>query len=588
MIDFTWKIGGEAGFGIMTTGLVFSKIASRLGYYIFDTIEYPSLIRGGHNAYEVRVSAEKIHHLKKEIDVLVCLNEETFKKHQQRLTINSLVIFDEDEFKIKGKKYKKISIPLEKILLDLHGPVIMKNTIALGASLAVLGGKVDELLKIIVEQFGRKGEEVVNFNKQFAQTGYDYVKKKYPQQIRPLLIKKSLENKLVMTGNDAFSLASVIADCRFFCSYPMTPSSSVLTTLAAWQKKTGIVVRHAEDEISVINTALGTSFTGVRSAVGTSGGGFALMVEAVSLSGITETPLVIFLAQRPGPATGMPTWTEQGDLLFAVYAGHGEFPKIVLAPGDVEEMVELTGKAFNLADIYQLPVIVLSDMLLSESHESISKKFIDDFIKSYKVKRGKFLKEMTNDKLQMTNQVQNPNVKSKNFLRYKITKDGISPRLIPGTPEYFYQANSYEHLEDGHTTEEAEPRKNQVEKRNRKWLTYLKEDFSLPKVYGDLEKAKTVFVSWGSGKGAVLEAQKQLGNTALIHFTHVYPLDKEKVRPFFQKKKRYILVESNSWGQFGKLLQQETGVEIKERILKYDGRPITAEEVVKHVNSLTR
>jgi len=588
MIDFTWKIGGEAGFGIMTTGLVFSKIASRLGYYIFDTIEYPSLIRGGHNAYEVRVSAEKIHHLKKEIDVLVCLNEETFKKHQQRLTINSLVIFDEDEFKIKGKKYKKISIPLEKILLDLHGPVIMKNTIALGASLAVLGGKVDELLKIIVEQFGRKGEEVVNFNKQFAQTGYDYVKKKYPQQIRPLLIKKSLESKLVMTGNDAFSLASVIADCRFFCSYPMTPSSSVLTTLAAWQKKTGIVVRHAEDEISVINTALGTSFTGVRSAVGTSGGGFALMVEAVSLSGITETPLVIFLAQRPGPATGMPTWTEQGDLLFAVYAGHGEFPKIVLAPGDVEEMVELTGKAFNLADIYQLPVIVLSDMLLSESHESISKKFIDDFIKSYKVKRGKFLKEMTNDKLQMTNQVQNPNVKSKNFLRYKITKDGISPRLIPGTPEYFYQANSYEHLEDGHTTEEAEPRKNQVEKRNRKWLTYLKEDFSLPKVYGDLEKAKTVFVSWGSGKGTVLEAQKQLGNTALIHFTHVYPLDKEKVRPFFQKKKRYILVESNSWGQFGKLLQQETGVEIKERILKYDGRPITAEEVVKHVNSLTR
>ena len=588
MIDFTWKIGGEAGFGIMTTGLVFSKIASRLGYYIFDTIEYPSLIRGGHNAYEVRVSAEKIHHLKKEIDVLVCLNEETFKKHQQRLTINSLVIFDEDEFKIKGKKYKKISIPLEKILLDLHGPVIMKNTIALGASLAVLGGKVDELLKIIVEQFGRKGEEVVNFNKQFAQTGYDYVKKKYPQQIRPLLIKKSLESKLVMTGNDAFSLASVIADCRFFCSYPMTPSSSVLTTLAAWQKKTGIVVRHAEDEISVINTALGTSFTGVRSAVGTSGGGFALMVEAVSLSGITETPLVIFLAQRPGPATGMPTWTEQGDLLFAVYAGHGEFPKIVLAPGDVKEMVELTGKAFNLADIYQLPVIVLSDMLLSESHESISKKFIDDFIKSYKVKRGKFLKEMTNDKLQMTNQVQNPNVKSKNFLRYKITKDGISPRLIPGTPEYFYQANSYEHLEDGHTTEEAEPRKNQVEKRNRKWLTYLKEDFSLPKVYGDLEKAKTVFVSWGSGKGAVLEAQKQLGNTALIHFTHVYPLDKEKVRPFFQKKKRYILVESNSWGQFGKLLQQETGVEIKERILKYDGRPITAEEVVKHVNSLTR
>ena len=305
------------------------------------------------------------------------------------------------------------------------------------------------------------------------------------------------------------------------------------------------------------------------------------MVEAVSLAGVTETPIVIFLSQRPGPATGMPTWTEQSDLLFTVHAGHGEFPKIVLAPGDVEEMIELTAKAFNLADVYQLPVVVMSDMFLSEGHKSVSKKFVDDFIANYKVNRGKLLKEITNDKLQMTNQVQNSNVKSKNFLRYKITEDGISERLIPGIPGYYFQANSYEHLEDGHTTEEAKPRIDQVDKRNKKWQTYLEKDFSLPKVYGDLEKAETVLVSWGSVKGSIIEAQKTLENTAFIHFNHVYPLDKDKIRKLFSAKKRYILLENNSWGQMGKLLAMETGVEIEEKILKYDGRPIWTEEIIR-------
>jgi 2-oxoglutarate ferredoxin oxidoreductase subunit alpha len=573
MIDFTWKIGGEAGFGIMTTGLVFSKIASRSGYHIFDYVEYPSLIRGGHNAYEVHVSSDKISYLSPEIDVLVCLNEETYENHKKRLTKESFVIFDEKDFSIKDKNIKLISVPFNKILTDLKGKPVMKNTIALGASLAVVGGEINELLKMIEEQFGRKGPEVVNFNKQFTQSGYNYVKKNYSKLIANWLAKKSLPDKLVMTGNDAFSLASVISDCRLYCAYPMTPSSSVLTTLAAWQEKDGMIVRHAEDEISVINTAIGASFAGVRSAVGTSGGGFALMVEAVSLSGITEIPLVIFLASRPGPATGMPTWTEQGDLLFAVFSGHGEFPKIVLAPGDIEEMIELTGKAFNLADVYQLPVIVLSDMFLSESHESVDKKFVDEFIAKYKINRGKLIRNPQSE------------IKNNKYLRYKITEDGISPRLIPGTPGYYYQANSYEHLEDGHTTEEAEPRVKQVDKRAKKWLTYLMKDFSMPKVYGDLEKSETVFVSWGSNKGAILQAQKLLFEkgdpSAFIHFNHLYPLDKEKILPLLNQKKRYILVESNSWAQFGKLLAMETGIEIKEKILRYDGRPITAEEIIK-------
>lgn len=573
MTDFTWLIGGEAGFGIMTTGVVFSKVATRSGYNIFDYVEYPSLIRGGHNAYEVHVGSEEISHLNPNINVLVCLNKETYDRHKSRLISSSLVIYDQDDFEIK-EDIKKINIPFKKILAQLKGQPIMKNTISLGASIGVLGGDVDELIKIISEQFAKKGDVVINFNKQFVQAGYDEIKKNYPSLITNHLSRSSSakatadEEKLVLTGNDAFALGSVIADTGVYVAYPMTPSSTVLTDLAAWQEKIGMVVRHAEDEISVINTAIGSSFAGVRSAVGTSGGGFALMVESLSFAGITEIPIVVFLAQRPGPATGMPTWTEQGDLLFSVFSGHGEFPKIVLAPGDNEEMIELSAKAYNLADIYQMPVIVMSDMYLSESHKSVTKKFVDDFISKYKINRGKLISK----------------AESK-YLRYKITDDGISERLIPGTLGHFYQANSYEHIEDGHTTEDAKPRIDQVDKRARKWATYLKNDFSSPKIYGDIDKAKTVFVSWGSTKGIVLHAQNILKSkeieSAFIHFNHIYPLDKEKVVELLGKDKKYILIENNSWGQFGKLLTMETGIEISQKILRYDGRPITAEEIVK-------
>lgn len=569
MVDFTWKIGGEAGFGIMTTGLVFSKIASRSGYYIFDYIKYPSLIRGGHNTYEIRISSDPISSLKLNIDVLVCLNKETFEKDKSFLNSDSKIIYDEEEFDF-NENFQKINVPFKKILSNLKGQAVMKNTIALGVSLALVGGELDRLLKIITEQFEKKGEEVVNFNKKFAETGYNYVKDNYSHLITNWLTKRTSTEKLVMSGNDAFSLGSVIADCRLYSAYPMTPASSVLTTLAGWQKITNMIVRHAEDEISVINTALGSSFAGVRSAIGTSGGGFALMVESIALAGITEIPVVIFLAQRPGPATGMPTWTEQADLLFAVHAGHGEFPKIVLAPGDIEEMIFLTAEAFNLADIYQTPLIILSDMFLSESHQSTEKQRIDKFISNYKVNRGRLFNKAANE-----------------YNRYEITNDGISPRLIPGITRYFYQANSYEHLEDSHTTEESKPRQAQVDKRNRKTATYLQHDFRSPRVYGDLKSSEIVFVSWGSIKGAILEAQKKLnGNslkTALIHFNHLYPLSEEKIKPLFNSKKRYILIENNSQAQFGKLLRQETGIIIREKLLRYDGRPIWPEEIVNYV-----
>ncbi len=574
-MKFTWKIGGEAGFGILTSGLVFSKIANRLGYFSFDYIEYPSLIRGGHNALEVVVADEEVRALKKDIDYLVCLNQDTYRQHKERMNPQGFILYDSDEFTIEDGAFVKISVPFKKILSDLKGLPVMKNTIAMGATLAILGSDLEALNKIMEEQFLRKGQEVVDFNKKLAQLGFDHVKNNFAQNIKPLLVKKETEVKMVMSGNDAFCLGANIADCRMYSAYPMTPSSTVLTTMASWQLKSGMVVRHAEDEISVINTALGSSFAGVRSAVGSSGGGFALMVESISFAGIAEMPIVVFLAQRVGPATGMPTWTEQGDLLFTVNAGHGEFPKIVLAPGDIEEMLELSAKAFNLADVYQTPVIVMSDMFLSESHKSVTKKFIDDLAANYKVNRGKTVSTLEG---------------TEKYLRYKVTEDGISPRLIPGLKGHFYQSNSYEHVEDGHTTEDGKVRVQQVEKRQKKWDTYLANEFEVPKVFGNLETAQTVFVSWGSNKGPILEAQKMLKQsgkeTAYIHFTHVFPLKKESVVALFKDlNKKYILIENNSHAQFGKLLLMETGIEIKEKLLKYNGRPFWPEEIVQKVMS---
>lgn len=570
MVDFSVLVGGEAGFGIMTTGALFSRIVTRLGYHIFDYVEYPSLVRGGHNGYVVHVSEEETHCLKSTIDFLICLNKDTFIIHKHKLTSSSCVVYDSEEFEPDGE-YKKISVPFKKTLAELKGQAVMKNIVALGSLLALLGTDLNILNELLVKQFGRKGKEVVSFNKQFAEKGFNHVKVQYASSIVSLLPEKKSEEKLVLSGNEAFSLGAVIADCRFYSAYPMTPSSSVLTTLAAWQEKIRMVVRHAEDEISVINTALGSSFAGVRSAVGTSGGGFALMVESISFAGIAEIPVVILLVQRSGPATGMPTWTEQGDLLFAVHAGHGEFQKIVLSAGDVGEMLEIAIKAFDLADIYQLPVIVMSEMLLSESHASLAKPFVDNLIQKYSVNRGKIINEFYGEK----------------YLRYKITEDGISPCLIPGAKGSFYQANSYEHVEDGHTTEDALLRIQQVEKRARKWMTYLAKDFQGPKIYGDVEKADTVLISWGANKGVILAAQETLKNqskeVAYLHFTHLYPLNKEVVQSFLKEGKRYILVENNSEGQFGKLLQMETGVEIKERLLRYDGRPITPEQIVEFV-----
>lgn len=569
-MQYTWKIGGEAGFGIMTTGLLFAKIAARSGYNTYDFVEYPSLIRGGHNAYDVTFGDEQVTTIKPTIDILICLNKETYDLHKNKMSKDGLILFDPDQFTPENEN-GAIAVHFQKILKEMNGQVIMKNIVALGASLALCGADLSELVSILGQQFGKKGESIIALNRAFAEKGFEEIQTSYKQYIRPLLQKRESEKQMVITGNEAFAYGSVGADCRFYAAYPMTPSSGVLTALASWSSKTGMVVRHAEDEIAVINSALGASFAGVRSAVGSSGGGFALMVEAVSMSGITELPLVIFISQRPGPATGMPTWTEQGDLLFSVHAGHGEFEKIVLAPGDHHEMIEMTTYAFDLADTYQLPVIVLSDMLLSESHATVSYPKVKKFMEEYKPKRGKLLTKA-----------------DPTYKRYALSDDGISPRLVPGQEGVYYQANSYEHLEDGHTSESDEVRIQQVEKRAKKWNTYLQNDFVLPKIYGDVKTAQTIFVGWGSTKGVALEAIKQAKvqgkEIAYIHFSSLYPLHVQKITELFSGIiGKCVLVENNATSQFGKLLRMETGAFIEKKIVRFDGRPLVVDQLLKTI-----
>lgn len=575
-----WKIGGEAGFGIMTTGVDFSKIAAQLGYNVFSYVEYPSLIRGGHNTYEVHISKEKVRSSKHNIDVLVCLNKETFELHKDRLAPDAVVLYDKEMFEITDKKIQALHLPLKDILKKEHAPIVMMNTIAIGASMGIFNWPLEDFKKRLAKTFKNKGKDIISINQSIAARGYTYVSEHYTKSIKSdIKPRRGSEPQLIMSGNDAFSLGSIIGDCCLYAAYPMTPSSSVLTRLAAYAERTGMIVRHAEDEIAVINTALGSSFSGARSVVGTSGGGFALMTESLSYAGIAEIPIVIFVAQRSGPATGMPTWTEQGDLLFAVHAGHGEFPKIVLAPGDVDEMYELAAEALNLAEIYQTPVIVLSDKHLAESYWSVSKMAIKLFSKGFEVDRGKITDGNSKFKAQMSK-----------YLRYKLTDDGISPMLIPGLKGQFYQANSYEHIEDGHTTEDAEQRIQQVNKRDTKEKTYLKNHFKMPKIYGDKKNARVILVSWGSNKDVLLDAMDNLKeqnvSTALVHFTHMYPLDEKKIQHMFDDDKIYVLVENNSHGQLGRLLRELAGITFKHRFLKYDGRPIFVEDVINFIKGL--
>lgn len=565
-----WKIAGLAGGGIAVTGTLFAKLCMRQGLHVFAYGEYPSLIRGGHNTLQITADENQATTQKRAVDLLIALNADGIKLHHAELTKDSIILVDKTQTKLDWDKEDilgtVVDLPIYAISVEITGGGLAANMVTLGASVYLLGLDLNLLNALIVESFKKKGPKVVEGNQKSALRGYEFAKEKGLPTQKNVVTKP--QNQIFISGNEAVGLGALAGGCQFYAAYPMTPASSLLTFLADQQDNYPIVVKHSEDEISAINQAIGASFAGVRAMVGTSGGGFALMVEGLSLAAITEVPLVIMEGMRPGPATGLPTWTGQADLQFVLNAGHGEFKKVVIAPGDAQEAFRFSRLAFMIAEQWQTQVYLLTDKYLIESSMSVDK----------------FQTEYTNNRYNMvTNElpVDNP------YQRYAITDTGYSPRSVPGQPHGLQLTNSYEHDEHGFATEDAEMTVRMTEKRLRKLDNVLK---YLPKpiVIGP-HSADITFVSWGSTKMVIQEVIRQLNDGGKhiansIHLTTLAPFPKEEFIQLAKFSKRLIMVEGNSLRQAELLIREQTGFEFNERINRYDGRPFYTEDIIEYVN----
>jgi 2-oxoglutarate/2-oxoacid ferredoxin oxidoreductase subunit alpha len=568
--NLSWKIAGEAGFGIKSAGMMFGKIFMRAGYEIFDYTEYPSLVRGGHNVFQLLVDTNPVNSVTKQVDVLVALNQNTITENLSDLCKEGVLIYDADSVKVSGAKLKNdhlhgIGIPLGTIARE-SGNDLMRNVVAIGATLALVGQNLAIANKVVRENFKHKGKKVIDQNLKALKAGHDHIKKNYTDDFICTLPTLAKKDNILISANESLAMGALAGGLNFYVAYPMTPSSSILHYLAKVAQKVGAVVKHAEDEIAVVNMALGAAHSGARTMVATSGGGFALMSEALGLVSLTETPLVMVNVQRAGPATGIPTWTEQGDLQFMLHAAPGDFPRIVIAPGDAQEAFDLAWQALNLAEIYQLPVIILSDKLIGEGNTTV-KRFKTNNVK---INRGKLLTQAQLNK-------------TKKYLRYKLTADGVSPRALPGMKKGLFIANSDEHDEYGFSWESSDNRIKQVDKRNQKLKTFAKL-MPDPLVYGN-PKAKKTVVFWGSNKGAILDSYVQLPDNIkkrmkIMQLQYMWPFPKKFVSRILEGSKDVLLIENNSNGQLGNLIAQETGIQIENKLLKYDGRPFYREEII--------
>lgn len=570
----SWMIGGKAGYGIMVTGMIFSKACARGGLNVFDSIEYPSIIRGGHNTYHVRVEEDEIYSHVELIDVLVALNKETVDRHKDKITKGGVIIYDSSETKIEDDETKQdimlYDVPLVKIA-KANGNKLMINTVALGATFALISYDFKILERTIKDVFNEKGEGLIKKNIKAAKDGYDHLLANYQNNFKTKLSKVG-KSKVLLTGNEAIAIGAIKAGCKLYAAYPMTPASSILHYIAAHEKEMNIVVKQTEDEIAAIHTIIGASFAGVRAMTATSGGGFCLMSEGLGLAAITETPIVIALCQRPGPSTGIATKTEQADLRFVMHASQGEFTRIIATPGDVDECFSLTASAFNLAEKYQIPVFIISDKHLSESHKTTKKS---RFEIDYKVDRG---------------QISENNDEEGNFKRFKITKTGVSPRAFPGNEKTIFRTSSYERDEYGWNSENPENRKSLVDKRSRK-ESFISKEIPDPKIYGP-KKADISIISWGSTKGAVIEAMKFLENENIkvnfMHFNFILPFKTNFARKFIESSKNTLIVEQNHDLQLAGILSQYTGLCPSHSLAKYDGRQVLPHEIYDRVKEVLK
>lgn len=535
MMERAILIGGEAGLGSAVTSYFIGKIFTGLGYYVFNYRDYPSLIRGGHNFNVLKVSDKPVYSHELKYDFILALDQKTVDIHKKDLKKGGIVF---------GAK------ETEPIVQKLQGPKILANDVLIGLFFKYFGVDLDILFNAAEKTFGKNSDLI----KKAIEEGYQLGSQKEK-------LKRS-KPKYFISGTEAVGIGALAGGLDVYLSYPMTPSSPLLHFLAKRQLENNILVFQPENEIAVINAALGASFAGARAMVGTSGGGLALMAEALSLAAMTELPLVVYLAQRPAPATGLPTHTGQGDLKFALNAGHGEFLKIVSAPGDPQEAAVRAQEAFYLTNKYRVPVILLSDKHLAESNYTF-----DEIAKS-SLAIGRFILE-------------NP---PEDYKPYKITVNGISPMAVPGQGPKV-RANGYEHDEHGHTIEDALTAVKMQDKRFKK-LTYLQKEINRLKPVSLHGKGSNLIISYGSNKGAILDVLPRLNGFRFLQISYLKPFPGEAVLKEIKKSKKVILVENGVRGALADVIREETGVVIKNKVLKYDGRPFTPEFLISEIRNI--
>jgi len=564
----TIGIGGEAGQGVGKSGMLLGKALMRAGFHVFGNIDYPSLIRGGHNYYTVRTSQRKVTSVLEKPDLLVALNKETISIHQSEINPGGGIIYDEKD-KLEEETRTDIEyypIPMTDIVKELGGPDIMRNTVALGAVTALVGLDSMHLKEIVSETFEGR-EKIIKMNMDAIDRGWERVIE-FDYGFSCSMEGGDRPKRMWLTGNEAIALGAVAAGCKFYPAYPMTPASPVLHYFTGHDAETETAVIQTESEIAAMCMTVGASFAGVRAMTSTSGGGFCLMTEALSMAAITENPVVVMLGQRPGPSTGLATYSAQSDLLFAVYGAHGEFQRIVLAPGDVEECFYMTTHAFNLAERFQIPVIILPDKNTIESHETVEK-----FSSENLIDRGKLIREWDSDE---------------EYKRYKYVEDGISPRAVPGTKNALVLANSNEHVERGFVTSKSPQTIAMMDKRFRK-IPYIKkavEKLDPIKVYG-VDNPDITIVGWGSTKGPMLEAMGMLSDEGIsARFVQVRIME-----PFPENLNKYltgktILFETNRSAELGTLVKLNSGYSFKHVELRYDGRPFDPNEIALKIKEV--
>lgn len=554
-------LGGAAGKGVQTVEGILLSVLKNEGYGVFASKEYMSRVRGGSNSTEIRVASKKPRAFVRAMDICFPFDKAAFEHLKPRITSKTLVVADE-RIVISGMDYTIVHAPISSIATEIGNP-LFENTVAAGVILGILGVDISGLEEYLRKRFAVKDDKIIEGNIEAGRQGYKIGQHlAYAENLDVKLSKhESVKSETMIDGTEAIAMGAVAGGCNFIASYPMSPSTGVLQFLAKESARFGIAVEQVEDEIAAINMGLGASYAGARALVTTSGGGFALMCEGVSLSGMMELPIVIHIAERPGPATGLPTRTEQGDLELALYSGHGEFPRAIFAPGTHEEALEVAQQAFNMAEKLQSPVFLLSDQYFLDTVATVS-----------------------NEAFTILPEVRDIVETTKDYRRYEYTDSGVSPRGIPGWGEGLVVSDSDEHTEDGHLTERLDTHVRMMDKRMKK-LEGLVADVFPPLCLG-AEKAEIVLVGWGSTHGAIAEAleNSERDDISYLHFKQVYPLPKN-IKTLFKNAKKVIVIENNYSGQFASLLEKH-GVTVTERIVKYDGEPFGVEELTERILSL--